>query len=98
MKYLLGVSTLELFSNKCTGCGTCVDVCPHGVLAMKEKRAIIVDRNNCMECGACMTNCASYALRVNKGVGCAAAIINSIISGGEPSCDCSGDTNKARCC
>jgi NAD-dependent dihydropyrimidine dehydrogenase PreA subunit len=98
MKYLLSVATLELFSNKCTGCGTCVDVCPHGVLAMSGKQAIVVDADMCMECGACMTNCGFGALRVNKGVGCAAAIINSMISGGEPSCDCSGDTKKTDCC
>jgi ferredoxin len=31
MKYLSGVSTLEYFSDKCTGCGRCVEVCPHAV-------------------------------------------------------------------
>jgi NAD-dependent dihydropyrimidine dehydrogenase PreA subunit len=98
MKYMLGVTTLELFSNECAGCGTCVEVCPHGVLAMSEKGAIIVDRDNCMECGACITNCGFGALQVNKGVGCAAAIIRSMINGGEPSCDCSGDTKKTDCC
>jgi len=98
MKYLLGVSTLELFSDKCKGCGTCVEVCPHGVLAMSGKRAIIVDRDYCMECGACMTNCGFGALHVNKGVGCATAIINSMISGGEPTCDCSADAKKTGCC
>jgi len=98
MKYLLGVSTLELFPNKCTGCGTCVDVCPHGVLALSGKRALIVCGDKCMECGACMTNCGFGALQVYKGVGCAAAIINSMISGGEPSCDCSGDTKNTGCC
>jgi NAD-dependent dihydropyrimidine dehydrogenase PreA subunit len=98
MKYLLGVSTLELFSNKCKGCGTCIEVCPHGVLAMSGERAFIVDRDNCMECGACMINCGFGALHVNKGVGCATAIINSMISGGEPSCDCSADTKKTGCC
>jgi NAD-dependent dihydropyrimidine dehydrogenase PreA subunit len=98
MKYLSGVSTLALFPDKCTGCGTCVEVCPHRVLAISGKKAFIVDRDICMECGACMTNCGFGALQVNKGVGCAAAIINSMISGGEPSCDCSGDTKKTDCC
>lgn len=97
MKYLLNVSTLRLLADKCKGCGTCVDVCPHGVLAMNDKKAVIIDSDKCMECGACMTNCSFGALTVDKGVGCAAAIINSMITGGEPSCDCSGDS-KSSCC
>ena len=58
---------------------------------MNNKQAVVVDRDACMECGACMNNCSFEALRVNKGVGCAAAIINSMVYGGEPTCDCSGD-------
>ncbi|PIX84931.1 MAG: ferredoxin, partial [Nitrospirae bacterium CG_4_10_14_3_um_filter_53_41] len=37
------------------------------------------------------------ALKVNAGVGCASAIIKSMIKGGEPSCDCSGDDHGACC-
>lgn len=51
-----------------------------------------------MECGACVNNCAFGALDVDKGVGCASAIINSIISGGEPSCGCSGGNKAGDCC
>jgi NAD-dependent dihydropyrimidine dehydrogenase PreA subunit len=98
MKYLLKVSTLDLLHDKCIGCGTCIEVCPHGVLAMNNKKAIIVDSDKCMECGACMTNCAFGAINVDKGVGCAAAIINSMITGGEPSCDCSGGSKNSSCC
>lgn len=63
---------------------------------MREKRAFITDRDLCMECGACMKNCASRAISVSTGVGCAQALINAIITGGEPSCDCSSD--KSSCC
>ena len=94
MKYLLDVTTLELNSESCKGCGTCVEVCPHGVLAMNNRKAIIVEKDRCMECGACMNNCSFAALHVNKGVGCAAAIINSMIYGGEPSCDCDGESKN----
>jgi len=51
MKYLLKVSTLELFPDKCIGCGICIEVCPQGVLAMNYKKAVIVDSDKCMECG-----------------------------------------------
>jgi NAD-dependent dihydropyrimidine dehydrogenase PreA subunit len=96
MKYLANVSTLQFFSDKCTGCGRCVEVCPHGVFEMRDKRAAVTDRDRCMECGACAKNCEFNAIAVSTGVGCAAAIINSLIYGGAPSCDCSGTGSS--CC
>lgn len=98
MKYLSNVTTLEIFPVRCVGCGICIEVCPHGVFALKDRKAVILNRDRCMECGACVGNCAFGALNVNKGVGCAAAVINSIISGGEPSCDCSGESKTGNCC
>lgn len=90
MEYLSNVVSLKLNTEKCVGCGMCLEVCPHEVFRMENKKAVIADLDSCMECGACMTNCAFGALTVDKGVGCAAAIINSILYGGEPSCDCTG--------
>lgn len=96
MKYLADVTTLSYDSKKCAGCGRCVEVCPHAVFEMNGKRAEITDRDLCMECGACSRNCEFGAITVDTGVGCAAAIINSLIYGGPPSCDCSG--SGASCC
>ncbi len=88
MKYLHNVTSLQLSLRKCTGCGTCIDVCPHRVFSIEGRKAVILDRDRCMECGACAMNCPSGALSVDKGVGCAAALINSMITGGEPTCGC----------
>ena len=96
MKYLANVTTLTFAADKCVGCGRCAEVCPHGVFTLQDGRAQITDRDGCMECGACALNCDFGALAVNSGVGCAAALINSMITGGEPSCGC-GDT-AAGCC
>jgi Fe-S-cluster-containing hydrogenase component 2 len=63
-------------------------VCPQDVFEQKDNKAIITDRDRCMECGACMNNCAFGALSVDSGVGCAAALFYSIITGNEPACDC----------
>jgi len=98
MKYLSNVVTLEFFPDLCVGCGMCIEVCPHGVFALENKKAVILDKNRCMECGACAGNCAFGALNVDKGVGCAAALINGMISGGEPSCDCGGGNKPGDCC
>ncbi len=96
MKYLANVTTLQYIPEKCQGCGRCVEVCPQAVFEMKDRRAVVTDRDRCMECGACARNCEFGAISVNAGVGCAAAIINSIINGGPPTCDCSGETGS--CC
>jgi NAD-dependent dihydropyrimidine dehydrogenase PreA subunit len=98
MKYLADVTTLTYSADKCAGCGRCVEVCPRGVFEMREKRAAITDRDLCMECGACAKNCEFWAIKVNAGVGCAAAIINSMITGGEPTCGCSGAGSSVSCC
>lgn len=88
-KYLKDVATLALDTEKCIGCGRCKEVCPHGVFSITGGKAQIAGKDFCMECGACALNCPVKAIAVNAGVGCAAAIIMSWITGGEPSCDCS---------
>jgi NAD-dependent dihydropyrimidine dehydrogenase PreA subunit len=98
MKYLRDVATIAVAEEKCTGCGACMEVCPHNVFIIENRKASIADRDRCMECGACMMNCPSEALFVDKGVGCAAALINSMITGGEPTCGCSGDDGRESCC
>ncbi|HSM93970.1 MAG TPA: mercury methylation ferredoxin HgcB [Anaeromyxobacteraceae bacterium] len=91
MRYLSGVTTLRLEAERCNGCGRCVEVCPHGVFAIPDRRAAVVDRDACMECGACQRNCAQGALTVQAGVGCAAALTKAALSGrsgSPPSCGC----------
>lgn len=90
LRYLENVVTLELDVEKCIGCGLCAVVCPHGVLAVDDRKAAILDRDACIECGACAGNCPVEALKVKAGVGCASAIINGWLTGEEPNCDCGG--------
>jgi NAD-dependent dihydropyrimidine dehydrogenase PreA subunit len=90
MRYIDDVVTLKLDAEKCTGCQMCTIVCPHGVFAMADKRAVIADLDACMECGACALNCASGAITLKPGVGCASAIIRGWLTGSEPTCGCSG--------
>ncbi len=98
MKYLGNVSTLEYDAEKCTGCGKCVEVCPHQVFVMEMKRAAVTDRDRCMECGACALNCEFGALKVGSGVGCATAIITGMLTGSEPACGCDGNDGASTCC
>lgn len=96
--YLKDVATLELDRDKCTGCGMCIEVCPHAVFEINQRKAAIIDRDACMECGACALNCPVQAIGVRSGVGCAHAIIKGSLKGTEPCCGPSGDGKQSSCC
>ncbi len=87
--YLKDVVTLSLESDKCHGCGMCLEVCPHRVLMKDNGKVSIKDKDACMECGACVRNCPTEALKVQTGVGCAAAVINAALGRTSSSCCCS---------
>ncbi len=95
-RYLKNSSTLTIEESKCVGCGRCTVVCPHQILEVQDKKIAVTDKDLCMECGACMTNCPFDAISVEKGVGCFSALVMGLITGKEPSCDCSG--GKGGCC
>ena len=55
LRHLENVSTLVLDSDKCVGCGMCTLVCPHGVLAMVDAKAVSLTPG---------VGCASYIIQV----------------------------------
>jgi len=99
MKYLEHVVTLRYREEACTGCGRCLEVCPRGVFVRANGKVALTDPALCLECGACMSNCPEGAITVRAGVGCAAAVRNGLLRGGEPSCDCGGpEGSSSGCC
>jgi len=46
---------------ECTGCETCVDVCPVEAISMQDGVAHI-DQEECTECGTCMDECPVEAI------------------------------------
>lgn len=93
--YLKDVVTLALAPEQCVGCGLCVNVCPRGVLILENGRAAIVDRDACMECGACAINCPTGAVTVQSGVGCATAVINTLLGRTSGDCCCVIEPGKS---
>ena len=47
--------------DKCTGCGSCFDVCEHGAHRMVDDEHV-VDRQVCVVCGNCADRCRGQAL------------------------------------
>jgi len=87
------INTLAFNPELCTGCGMCVNVCPHGVFAQnghgKGSIVALVRPQACMECGACLVNCPFGAIQVESGVGCAAAMFRAALTKQkEPTCGC----------
>lgn len=76
IRYIQGVVNISLDEELCVGCGMCINVCPHQVFILAQKKARFVDREGCMECGACAANCPVEAIQVSPGVGCASLIIS----------------------
>ena len=49
-------------TGECTGCGSCVDECPNGVLAMDGDTAKVANEGECIDCGICIDACPSGAI------------------------------------
>ncbi|MEW6387842.1 MAG: FAD-binding protein, partial [Thermodesulfobacteriota bacterium] len=52
--------SLIFYSEKCTACGQCVEVCPFGILSLEGETLVIGE--GCNLCGACVEVCEFQAL------------------------------------
>lgn len=89
---------IQVFPERCIGCGACIDACESGALAFRD-RALDYRRDRCVACGRCVRVCCARA-RVLVGVRMTAAEVacellqdlpfyersggGATISGGEP--------------
>ena len=52
-------------AEKCTGCGTCKDVCPVEAIELNDDKAK-VNEEECVECGTCVEECPEGALSLEE--------------------------------
>jgi len=56
---------VKINRDKCDGCGNCIEVCPFGVLEIRNGEAIVVAPEKCKNCGACMYACPNKAIKTD---------------------------------
>jgi NAD-dependent dihydropyrimidine dehydrogenase PreA subunit len=57
---------IEIDEEKCTGDEECVNVCPAGVLEMKDGKADPANLDECLGCESCVEVCPSAAISVTE--------------------------------
>jgi heterodisulfide reductase subunit A len=66
-KLELEVKTSEISETFCTGCKTCISVCPYSAISFDDFRNIaVVNEALCHGCGVCAAACPSGAARVKN--------------------------------
>ena len=63
-------------TDRCKGCGLCVDVCPKKIIALDTSAlnakgyhpAVITDQEKCIACAMCATMCPDCVIKVEKDV------------------------------
>ena len=53
-------------TDKCTGCGECVDVCPVEVYEIQDGKSVVVNEEECLGCESCVEVCESNAITVEE--------------------------------
>jgi NAD-dependent dihydropyrimidine dehydrogenase PreA subunit len=57
---------VEVDSEKCIGCGECVDICPEDVFELEEDISVPVRAEDCVGCESCVEVCEEDAISVRE--------------------------------
>ena len=56
--------TAEVDPEKCSGCGTCILICPFGAISKDERGIAVVNEVLCKGCGSCAASCPERAIKM----------------------------------
>lgn len=57
-----GTVVAKVVSERCTGCGRCVEVCPTGAVTLGRDGKARVRAELCQACGLCVRECPRQAI------------------------------------
>jgi nitroreductase/NAD-dependent dihydropyrimidine dehydrogenase PreA subunit len=57
--------TTAIDPERCSGCGLCLPVCPHGTITLHEGMAAVTG-DSCLACGHCVAACPTQAVHVDE--------------------------------
>ena len=57
---------VKVDSEKCTGCGECVDICPVEVFELQDEKSVPVNAEECVGCESCVEVCEHEAITVTE--------------------------------
>lgn len=68
------MAKLTFRTDRCKGCGLCVDACPKGVIALAADKinakghhpAVAVKEEECVGCAFCATMCPDCCIKVER--------------------------------
>jgi len=55
---------IKIDLEKCTGCGTCVDICPVDVFEIKDEKCVVINLDECLVCQACEVQCPNNSIEI----------------------------------
>lgn len=58
--------TVTVDTDKCIGCGECVDVCPVEVYELQNEKSTPVNEEECLGCESCVEVCEPGAITVEE--------------------------------
>ena len=53
-------------TEKCIGCGECVDICPMEVYELQDEKSVPVNVEECVGCESCIEVCEQEAITVRE--------------------------------
>lgn len=53
-------------TDKCTGCGECIDICPVEVFELDEGKSVPINESECLGCESCVEVCEYDAITIRE--------------------------------
>jgi len=63
------LTSYSIDSQRCKGCGICVESCPAGAIIGQKKSPHQIDQTRCLRCGSCLSACPDKFQAVTHSAG-----------------------------